>query len=258
MFTGIAAGTYTISATASGFTDTDTVTVVRGVDATAPTLVLGTGTPPPPIEDFKPGNVYHFSIPYSDSTSPYVATTVAKALSSTPKAADGTVNYVLKRFDATTQTYLTITDPNARIERGVGYIIEQVKTGTTVRIKRPTEDASRLPMIGDTFTLTLRIYPSPVLPDNGVNLIGFPFDPEKYSHALWSETTFQVTGSDGTVLTFSNLESAVAANVVSREMYTLSADGSSYVLTDRIEPFKAYFVQVRKDNVKATLKAHLR
>jgi hypothetical protein len=222
-FTSVNAGTYTVSTTFKGETGSRTVIVSRGSDAVAPTIVLGTGTAPAPVNDFTVGRVYHFSVPYVDSTAPYATTTVAKALS-LPPTSGTTVNYILRKYDATKQAYVPITDPNAIIQRGVGYAIEP-KSGP-VRIKRPANDPTRLPTAVTQFDLTLRLNPSPTSSDNGNNFIGFPFDPARSNAvALWSKARFiaPANANRATATQPLTLDEAVAGNIVAREVFTSMA-----------------------------------
>ncbi|HEX8551619.1 MAG TPA: carboxypeptidase regulatory-like domain-containing protein [Abditibacteriaceae bacterium] len=244
-FGSLTAGSYTVVAQKDGSTKETNVDLVRdGSTITVATLALGTNTPTPQQFDFAAGRTYHFSIPFTESNLPYSKTTVTNALSSDP----GSTTYTLSRFDATTQTYVAITTPNSVIQRGAGYKIE---TKQAVGIVRPTNDATRVPTDAREFLIQLALNPSLTSADNGDNFIGFPFNPAAYSSASWAKTRF--VHPDGTA--YANLEEAVGAGVVAREMYTLSGDGKTYVLTDSLEPYKAYYVRTYVNGLKAYLQA---
>jgi hypothetical protein len=249
-FDSINAGTYTVTATLNNMSKSETVTVTSGSSTTVPTIELGTvsPTPTPRPDDYVPGSTYTISTPYADSSVPTATTTVGKAFSLNPKADDGSTNYILKRFDAKTQSEVTITDPNTLIRRGEGFRIQPVNK--SVRLQRPVDDASRIPTAVDTFTITL--YRNPSLPasvtTNGLNLIGFPFDPLKFSSVDWNATSFRAP--DGR--TYANLNQAVAGGAVDREFYTFDDNGVKQVTTTMV-PFKGYYVKTYIDGLQATL-----
>jgi hypothetical protein len=87
---------------------------------------------------------------------------------------------------------------------------------------------------------------------NGLNLIGFPFNPNAYQYVDFSKSTVQANG-----FTYDSIEKAAAAGVMSPELYEALPSGklSKVSSTQRyLKPFKAYFVQIFQDNVTLTLK----
>ena len=208
----------------------------------------------PGIVEFQIGQVYQISIPFMDSSAPGSTTTPARAFSVPPVAADGTLNYVLKTFNAKTQEYVPpgefdTLDNNAILQRGQGYFMRPVNS--TVHIKTPAEDSSRKALSDTQFEIVLRRDPSRSAkdPNNGYNLIGFPFDPQLYRSSNWTEAT--VTTPDGRIYT--SLTEAVAAGVLSLDLQTLN--GGSYSSTRTLEPYKGYWARAFIDGTRVVLKA---
>ncbi|MBV9864486.1 MAG: carboxypeptidase regulatory-like domain-containing protein [Abitibacteriaceae bacterium] len=268
-FGSVQPGSYSISATsATGGTGQTSVTVTQGSNVNAPDITLtGVGgptptpggnptpggptpTPNPATADFQIGQGYQISIPYMDSTAATATTTPTKAFSVPPIGPNGQ-NYRLSRYDPKTQQYVTLTNTSV-LRRGEGYFIKPILT--PVSIKRPTDDPTRKPFAGTTFTITLNRSASiPTSdPNSGFNLIGFPFDPAKYTSSDLNQATFITP--DGRQ--FVGLNQAMAAGLVGQNLFTLADDNSgNYVTTTVLRPFKGYFIRTFVDGLKIVLKA---
>lgn len=213
------------------------------------------GTNPTPTDEFLVGSVYMISIPYMDSFSTGATTTPERAFTLPPiDTVTGAVNYRLSRFDATKQQYVAL-GPGALLQRGEGYFLRPVTK--SVSLRRPPDSPPRIPLPAaiNTFTITLRRSASlqPTDPNNGFNLIGFPFNPTVYKSSDWTVASVFVPSTGAS---YNSLTSAAAAGVVSSTLFTLSdATGSSYTTTSKLLPFKGYFAKTYIDNVQVTLVA---
>lgn len=271
-FTSVQPGTYTISVNQTGVgSGRASVTITSGNNATAPTITLaGSGTTPTPggptpkpgpgatplptpapaTADYQVGQVYQISVPYMDSAAPNATTTPARAFTVPPNGTNG-ANYTLTRYNPVTQSYETLTNTSP-LRRGEGYFLKPLLTG--VSIKRPADDPTRKPLVGTTFTITLRRNPSVSGsdPNSGFNLIGFPFDPAKYRSVDWTQSQFITPSGQH----FANLSQAVANGVVNAQLNTLADDGSgNNITTQTLLPFKGYFARTYVDGLQVVLRA---
>jgi len=266
-FGGVFSGSYTVTASLSGATGSRTISVASGANATVLNIALTATVATPAAADFVVGRIYQISIPFADTADAFATTTVARAFTVLPRNASGGTNYILYKFDAANQAKIFITDGNAQLRRGEGYFIEP--RSSAVSLKKVASDATRVPTSAVTFVVTLRKSLSlddPTLSvsqqNNGYNLIGFPFDPARYSVINWLESSVDVaagTRADGTqypAAHFDTIREAVAAGVMSDELFTLKDDNTrTYDSVTQLVPFKGYYVRTYLDNVNVTLKA---
>ncbi len=221
---------------------------------TGPGTGTGGGTPTT-TDEFQIGSVYMISIPYMDSAGIFAVTTPERAFTLPPiDTVTGAVNYRLSKFDATKQQYVALTN-GALLQRGEGYFLRPVTK--PVSLRRPPDNPPRvaLPAVVDTFTVTLRRSASlqPTDPNNGFNLIGFPFNPSVYKSSDWTVASVFVPATGAR---YNSLTAAAAAGVVSSTLFTLGdATGSNYVTTTKLTPFKGYFAKTYIDNVQVTMVA---
>lgn len=253
-FGGVAPGTYLLTATVSisGRTVSSqrSVVVRAGVDTVVPTIVLITPPPDSAGEEFQPGSSYQISVPYTDSAAPYSTTTVNRAFT-VPPLVNGVENYRLFRYNALKREYEPLTG-GSLIRRGEGYFLQPQARG--VSIKRPATDRSRVPTGVTEFEITLRVNPSSPQgqANNGFNLIGFPFDPARFSASDWLKAT--VIAPDGR--RYDKLMDAVGAGLVSNTLFTLNpADDSYTAVQDNLTPFRGYYARTFVDGVRVILHA---
>jgi hypothetical protein len=279
IFDNVTQGTYTVRATrvTAGVTFTGQVAVgvparrpdgssadvnapninlVRGVTPT-PTPRPGTTPTPAPTtvpgsEQYRVGQTYMISIPYANSTVATAVTTVAKAFT-VPQMEGTTTNFRLFRYDATRNQYVPLS-ASSLVRRGEGYFLRPIARG--VDLRRPPAARDLFPTPVAEFTITLRRNTSATTdPNNGFNLIGFPFDPARYGSINWLDS--RVIGPDGRV--YANLNQAVAAGLISPTLFTLPVEGgATYLNTQIIEPFRGYYARTFVDNVRVVLRARLR
>ena len=218
----------------------------------------GTGGPTTPgtNDDYLVGSVYMISIPYADNAGIFSTTSPERAFTLPPvDPLTGAVNYRLAKFDATKQQYVNLSN-GAVLQRGEGYFLRPVSQ--SVSLRRPPTDPTRVPLpaVVDRFTITLRRSASlqPTDPNNGYNLIGFPFNPSVYRSSEWTVASVFVPATGAR---YDSLTAAAAAGVVSSTLFTLGDNtGSNYQTTSRLTPFKGYFAKTYIDNVQVTLVAN--
>ena len=205
------------------------------------------------VEDFIIGQTYLFSLPYANSSAADATVKPDEAFNVAMfDPATGDQRYLLSRFNAVTSSY-EILDDKAFLKRGEGYLIKPLSSN--VRILRPAEDDSRIPLAKSitTWTFTLRRNPSASAndPNNGFNLIGDPFNPDFFLASDWQNATF----TDG-ANTYVGVDAAAAAGLVDSRLFTLnSATGAFVPVNGNMEVFKGYFVRTFKDNVRVTVRA---
>ncbi len=215
----------------------------------------GTGGTPTTTDEYQVGSVYMISIPYMDNAGIFATTTPERAFTLPPfDPATGAVNYRLSKFDATKQQYVALST-GAILQRGEGYFLRPVTK--PVSLRRPPDNPPRvaLPAVVDTFTITLRRSASlsPTDPNNGFNLIGFPFNPDAFRSSDWTVASVFVPATGAR---YNSLTAAAAAGVVSSTIFTLGdTTGSSYQTTGKLLPFKGYFAKTYIDNVQVTMVA---
>lgn len=208
------------------------------------------------------GKTYAISLPFTDSSTSTSSTTAAKAFTVPPVAADGKKNYTLRRFNAITQQYEELGNSSI-IRRGEGYLIIPVSNGTS--IKRPSEDITRTATGVTTFPVVLRNNSSIDQNDlnNGLNFIGFPFDPAKFTKAMWLSS--QVRAKDGYL--FNSVTEAAQgvsgagghAPVMDSRLFTLDeSEQNAGQLIDvtniGLVPFEGYYARTIEDGVTVYLK----
>jgi hypothetical protein len=201
--------------------------------------------PEPPV--FRMGNTYQISLPYMDAEPPLSGTQVNNAFDVPMVLPDGTVNFQLHEFNPKTQLYVPLNE-NAILFRGKGYFLRP--QASDVRMKVPGDNPPRVATNASTFSITLHRDPSrdPKDPDNGYNLIGFPFDPEQYASIDWKAIAVSARGQ-----TFDSLDAAVAAGILDPRLTTL--EGTGYISTTQMKPFVGYFARTYVDGTVVTLRA---
>jgi hypothetical protein len=268
-------GTYTVRATQTvggvSFAGQITVNVGSTTDVAAPDIILlqvgGPGAPgstptprptgtagptptptSPANETFQPGQQYMISFPFSVSTAPTATATVSQVLNA-PPISGGVTNYRLIRYDPLRSVYVDLT-ATSLVRRGEGYFLRPLARGVSFR--EPGVGTPRLFPTGvSEFTITLRRDPSRRDNNNGFNLIGFPFDPARFSASDWLNA--RVIAPNGTV--YPTLSAAVGAGLVSPTLFTLQDGTTNYMNVTTLTPRRGYFARTFVDNVRVVLKA---
>ena len=200
------------------------------------------------------GTTYALSVPFMDAVDAGATTTVAKAFTVPPVAANGTRNYFVRRFDPVTQTQVELS-ATSLLRRGEGYLLVPVSRGTA--IKRPINDSTRKPTAVTSFAITLRNNPSLPATDenNGLNLIGFPFDPVKFTRADWLSATVR----RGNVVLGTVAEVSSGQNpVMDSKLFTLDeseTNGGQFIEAQNIGlvPFEGYYARTFENGITVTL-----
>ena len=203
---------------------------------------------------FAANSVNNFSVPFSTDNANSVA--ITDVFLNSQQAG----NFAIYRFDASNQLNSRSTDggdfvqlaPTDRLQRGVGY---RIVTGSQ-EVLLKARDANLQTISANSYALNLtRNIPfagsasNAANANNGYNFIGFPFNNIAFSGVNFNNTTVTVDG------TTRSLGDAVAAGLINPQLYTLNADGSLQPVTGDpvIRPFKAYFVQIFRDNLTINL-----
>jgi hypothetical protein len=264
VFSGVAAGTYNVTASTgtgdSAISATRLIVVARGTDLVVPALALVTPAPAPGTDEFQPGSSFQISVPYADATAPTATTTVARAFSVPPISA-GVENYRLFRFNALTREYEQLS-ASSIIRRGEGYFLQPQARGVSIRRPRATDDRpgdpTRLPTGVSEFEIKLRLSASVTDSNNGFNLIGFPFDPARFTVSDWQNASVIVPPSRDFPQgrRFDRLRDAVGAGVVSGTLFTLDTGTDTYSpIENTMVPFRGYYARTFVDNVTVILRA---
>ena len=244
----LGAGQYTITAVAQD---------VAGNIATTPGVTI-TLRNVSGAEDFLVGQTYLFSLPYANTADAGATVRPNEAFNVAMfDPVTGDQRYLLSRFNPLTSSY-EILDENALLRRGEGYLIKPLTT--SIRILRPSEDESRVPLDRSitTWTYTLRRNGSASAndPNNGFNLIGDPFHPDFYLAADWQNATFTATNpTTGQVESFQGVTAAAANGLVDSRLFVLNSVGAFEPTSGNLEAFKGYFVRAFRDNVQVTVRA---
>jgi len=222
-----------------------------GPGATPAVTPLASPTPNTP-PDFLAGISYQISVPHMDAPGIGDGTFAESAFSLPPTSPDGTPNFKLFKFNPVSQSYLPL-DTGSVLTRAEGYFIRPLSQ--TITMKRPPQDPTRVPLSTAVteFPVVLRRNPSLAAndPNNGYNLIGFPFDPAVYNFVDW--TNSRVVMPDGRTQ-FATLNMAVAAGVLSGTLSTQKDGSSVYLSTTTMLPFRGYFARTYVDGVTVYLK----
>ncbi len=207
---------------------------------------------------FGAGTNTDFSVPYATSADGTVAQT--EVFDSAPTNTGGTVRfYQVYRFDAANQLNNRTNTGDfkpvgntERLQRGVGYRL--VVGDRDVRLNAKGAGlqviSSRSFAINLTRNVPLATNSSATAnATNGYNYIGFPFDNTQFSGVNLNNSTVTV---DGATRSFSD---AVAAGLINSQLYTVDAQGVLTAVAGDpiIRPFKAYFVQIYRNNLTLTL-----
>jgi hypothetical protein len=210
-----------------------------------------TPTPTEPgDEQFQANQVYQVSVPFADSSDPRATTTVAKAFTVAPVTSAGE-NFQLFRRNPVTNRDEQLSN-NSLIRRGEGYFLRTLGRG--VSIKTPQTDRTRIPTSVVEFEIVLRANPS--LPtansENGYNLIGFPFDPAKFSLSEWQNA--RVISPNGQV--FATLNQAAGAGLVHNQLFRYIPETGQYeAFSTTLVPYQGYYAKTFVDGVRVILKA---
>jgi hypothetical protein len=267
----IPAGKYTVLVTRANLGGQGAVNVQRGVKPRVLVIKLqgdSTGSNNPTAFNVK-GKIYLISLPYqilnnpkqsnvSEQTGKLPAATIKVGEAFTVKPVDantGVRNYFLQRFDYLTGQYVDL-DASSNLVRGVGYLLQVVNAGTSIKMPGTAADTRALtplidPNFEKTFTVTLRSDPSsPAGGNNGRNLIGFGFNPAKYGKADFAKATF--VHPDGR--TARNFAEAVKNGWISNQITTIDSRGSTplKVNATQIKSYGGYFVQTFVNGLKLT------
>jgi hypothetical protein len=260
-FGDVAEGRYTVRASMSirGTTITaqTAIFVQKGVQESVPTLALRSpGPTPTPTQnpddvDWEANTLTQISVPFTDSTDPYSTTTVQKAFT-LPPSSNGVENYRLYTYDPVQMKDVQLS-AGSILRRGQGYFIQTLARG--VALRRPEFDATRKATPVTEFEITLRLNRSAPLGSrtNGYNLIGFPFDPAKFSRANWLAARV-ITPSGRT---YATLQEAVADGVLSANLSTYDPQLGQYspLPTTILEPYQGYYARTFVDGVRVILRA---
>jgi hypothetical protein len=158
---------------------------------------------------------------------------------------------------APTTDYFEVT-PTEALERGRGYLL--ITGGSGISFKGassgglqplPTPAAGVNPTFSFKMWRNTNFYPGYPAPNtnqqNGLNMIGFPFDTSKYQRFSFNDVAVQFGGQ-----TYTTLTAAVAAGLMSPQLYTVDSQGKLVAVSDSnnfITANNAYFVQMYRDNV---------
>lgn len=204
-------------------------------------------------EDFLIGQSYLFSLPYANTAEAGATVRPNEAFNvSMFDPVTGDQRYLLSRFNPLTASY-EILDDSALLRRGEGYLIKPLTAN--VRILRPTEDESRVPLNRTittwTYTLRRNASASSTDPNNGFNLIGDPFHPDFFLSADWQNAIFFDGGNR-----YDGVAAAAAAGLIDSRLFTLnSATGAFEPTNGNLDVFEGYFVRTFKDNVQVQVQA---
>lgn len=202
--------------------------------------------------NFAANSTYFFSVPYATSTASGGTVSIRSLFGASN-------DFKIYRFDVANQKNSRIDGedfqlvPNTSVlQRGIGYKIETGATAITMNTSLAAFSGTEF-----KFTLTrnlnFKTQTTYEQTSNGFNLIGFPFNPSQFNSV--SFTTAQVqSGSD----TYANVRDAAAAGVISDRLYTTDARGNLIQVSasdQLLRPYRAYFVQIYKDNVTLTFRS---
>jgi hypothetical protein len=215
----------------------------------------GGGGTPVPTDDFLVGSVYMISIPWMDTSALTATTTPVNAFTLPPTdPVTREANYRLSRFDPLTQKYVALGN-NSILQRGEGYFLRPLAKPVSFRRPGATPARVPLPTTVNRFTVTLRRSSSLAAtdPNNGFNLIGFPFNPATYKSVNWTVSSVYVPSTGAR---YSSVTAAAAAGVMSSTIFTLTdTSGTTYTTGSKLVPLKGYFAKTFVDNVQVTMVA---
>lgn len=262
-FSSASAGAYKVVAVFNDLRGESSGTITEGTAPAAITIRLVKDTSAATTYSGR-GKIYYISIPYEDGNSPTTnnganfadpaTVPIAKAFTVLPFDANGAQNYSLQRYDATTNQLVPLNN-NSIIQRGAGYILQVMNNGTS--LKSPTNDPNLKALTDSrfdkTYTVTLRLNPSARdAASNGRNLIGFGFDPARFSSVAWE--TALVTHPDGR--TAQTITEAAKNGWLINNITTAQYSGTTLttVPVSQLKPFIGYFVQTRVNGLKITFR----
>ena len=284
---GTPAGTATLLFTQANFNTAQTVTVTgqddNVVDGPKPFTITGsisTGDPGfaqqrfPTVSgsnldndsgnagaavEFSANTTSSFSVPFSSSGDGSVAQSEVFFNDAGNALSPASGAYQIYRFNAAGQINRRTNDADFvplsntdRLQRGVGYRIQTFNQRVILR-----NGGSNLQTIGDTsFSLNLTRNTNFAAQTNnqsnsvnGYNYIGFPFNPSQFTSVDFTQAQVIVDGVTR------SLSDAAAAGLINPNLYAVDAQGNlTRVSPATIQKYKAYVVQIYRDNVTLVLR----
>ncbi len=154
-----------------------------------------------------------------------------------------------RQINNLTRDLVPITSGSFVLKRGQGYVLQTLATDVTTRT--PAQNASLKSFAGTSFSIPLtwnNTYLSDTsAPDNrnnGYNLIGFPFNPSKYTSVSFSRARVMY----GTK-TYASVSAAAAAGIISNQLFALNAQGVRVATTTTdLTSFNGYFVRILRND----------
>jgi hypothetical protein len=248
-FGGTSAGQYSVRATlgaASG--QRNKLFMQRGLPYQAPDVILQVGSAGNPTVFSATTRAYIVSFPYETNNSPttnnknitgLAPSTIAvkDAFDVLPVDSTGVRNYTLERLNPLTGLYERLDSGTDLIERGRGYRLK-VQRGT-VSLKlgaTPLENTQAF------FQVSLRRNASSTSANNGLNIIGFGFNPKTFSKVSWETARVK---DDETGIVYESPAAAAQAGVMDAGIFTLDPTGSSEttIYTKNLTPYAGYYAR---------------
>ncbi len=204
---------------------------------------------------FAANSTYTFSTPYATTTAA-TSTIPVKSLF-TQTATD----FKIYRFDVASQKNSRLIGndfqlvPNTgTIQRGIGYILQTGATALT--LKTPTA-VKAYSGTGFGFVLSRNLnfvnQTGQTNANNGLNFIGFPFDPSQFGSVALTTALVQVGSGPS-----KSFRDAVAAGDISDKLYTMNSSGQLTEVpsgSQVLRPYGAYFVRIYRDQVTLTFQS---
>ncbi|BCM90763.1 hypothetical protein IAD21_02623 [Abditibacteriota bacterium] len=205
---------------------------------------------------FAANSTYTFSTPYAIGTAA-TATIPVRSLFVQSSVSD----FKIYRFDVANQKNSRLIGqdfqlvPNTgSIQRGIGYILQTGATPLTLKTPSAVQAYN-----GTGFSFVLTRNPNFVSEtgqtnaNNGLNFIGFPFNPAQFGSVSFATAMVQ-SGSD----TYQSVSEAAAAGVISDKLYTMNSKGQLIEVpagSQVLRPYGAYFVRIYRDSVTLTFRS---
>jgi hypothetical protein len=209
---------------------------------------------------FAANGTYTVSFPYATSDG-----TLTKAQAFSSASGLSTSNFTLYKFNVTGQrnsrasnggTDFVVVGDNEKLVRGIGYRL--VTNSEAIRLNTPSEVTALRAFSGTSFTYNLNWNRNFLTETsstdnrfNGYNLIGFPFDPTRFSRVSFANAKVQY-GND----IYESVSDAAAAGIIGRQLLTVDAQGnlSEASASDlQLRPYRAYFVRIFRNEFPVVL-----
>jgi hypothetical protein len=209
---------------------------------------------------FAANGTYTVSFPYATSDG-----TLTKAQAFSSASGLSTSNFTLYKFNVTGQrnsrasnggTDFVVVGDNEKLVRGIGYRL--VTNSEAIRLNTPSEVSALRAFSGTSFTYNLNWNRNFLTETsstdnrfNGYNLIGFPFDPTRFSRVSFANAKVQY-GND----IYESVSDAAAAGIIGRQLLTVDAQGnlSEATASDlQLRPYRAYFVRIFRNEFPVVL-----